>query len=139
MVRMVLAIVRDYPQRAILGLVLMGSQAFFYNAIFFSYALVLTKFFDVPAASIGWYILPFALGNFTGPLLLGPLFDRIGRKPMIAFTYADLRRAAGDRRIFVPRRSARRRSADIVLDRHLLFRLGGSEFGLSDGQRELPD
>jgi MFS family permease len=88
MVRMVLAIVRDYPQRAILGLVLMSSQAFFYNAIFFSYALVLTKFYGVPSASIGWYVLPFALGNFCGPLLLGPLFDRIGRKPMIASTYA---------------------------------------------------
>jgi MFS family permease len=88
MVRMILAIVRDYPKRAVLGLVLMGSQAFFYNAIFFSYALVLTKFYDVPSASIGWYILPFALGNFCGPLLLGPLFDHIGRKPMIASTYA---------------------------------------------------
>jgi MFS family permease len=88
MVRMVLAIVRDYPQRALLGLVLMGSQAFFYNAIFFSYALVLTQFYGVPSASIGWYVLPFALGNFCGPLLLGPLFDRIGRKPMIASTYA---------------------------------------------------
>src|SRR5262249_8080977 len=86
--RMVLAIVRDYPQRAVLGLVLMGSQAFFYNAIFFTYALVLTQFYAVPAASIGWYLLPFAIGNFFGPLLLGPLFDRIGRKPMIAFTYA---------------------------------------------------
>ncbi len=88
MVRMVLAIVRDYPQRAILGLVLMSSQAFFYNAIFFSYALVLTKFYGVPSSSIGWYVLPFALGNFCGPLLLGPLFDRIGRKPMISSTYA---------------------------------------------------
>src|SRR5215475_6235225 len=88
MVRMILAIVRDYPKRAVLGLVLMGSQAFFYNAIFFSYALVLTQFYDVPSASIGWYILPFALGNFCGPLLLGPLFDHIGRKPMIASTYA---------------------------------------------------
>src|SRR5205807_2104807 len=88
MVRMVLAIVRDYPQRAILGLVLMGTQAFFYNAIFFTYALVLTKFYSVPSASIGWYVLPFALGNFCGPLLLGPLFDSIGRKPMIASTYA---------------------------------------------------
>jgi MFS family permease len=86
--RMVLAIVRDYPQRALLGLVLMGSQAFFYNAIFFTYALVLTQFYAVPAASIGWYLLPFAIGNFFGPLLLGPLFDRIGRKPMIASTYA---------------------------------------------------
>jgi MFS family permease len=88
MAAMVLAIVREYPSRAVLGLVLMGTQAFFYNAIFFSYALVLTRFFNVPPASIGWYILPFALGNFIGPLVLGPLFDTIGRKPMIAFTYA---------------------------------------------------
>jgi MFS family permease len=85
---MVMAIVRDYPQRAALGLVLMAAQAFFYNAIFFSYALVLTRFYAVPAASIGWYILPFSLGNFMGPLFLGPLFDRLGRKPMIASTYA---------------------------------------------------
>jgi MFS family permease len=88
MVRLMLVIVRDYPRRALLGLTLMSAQAFFYNAIFFSYALVLTRFYQVPAASIGWYILPFALGNFAGPLLLGPLFDTLGRKPMIAFTYA---------------------------------------------------
>jgi len=68
--------------------VLMAAQAFFYNAIFFSYALVLTRFYAIPSAAIGWYILPFALGNFLGPLLLGPLFDVVGRKPMIAFTYA---------------------------------------------------
>jgi MFS family permease len=86
--RMIGAILNDYPSRAVLGLVLMTAQAFFYNAIFFSYALVLTRFYDVPSASIGWYMLPFALGNFLGPLLLGRLFDTIGRKPMIAFTYA---------------------------------------------------
>ena len=86
--RMVLAILRDYPRRAVLGLVLMTAQAFFYNAIFFSYALVLTRFYAVPSASVGWYILPFALGNFLGPLLLGPLFDTLGRKPMIGATYA---------------------------------------------------
>src|SRR5439155_15146349 len=86
--RMVSAIIRDYPQRAALGLVLMASQAFFYNAIFFTYALVLTKFYDVPSASIGWYMLPFAIGNFLGPLLLGPLFDTLGRMPMVALTYA---------------------------------------------------
>ena len=88
MLRIVLAILHDYPRRALLGLSLMGAQAFFYNAIFFSYALVLTRFYAIPAAAIGWYILPFALGNFMGPLLLGPLFDSIGRKPMIAATYA---------------------------------------------------
>jgi MFS family permease len=81
-------ILRAYPKRALLGFVLMASQAFFYNAIFFTYALILTDFYGVPADHIGWYILPFALGNFMGPLLLGRLFDSIGRKPMIAATYA---------------------------------------------------
>jgi MFS family permease len=80
-------LLRDYPGRTVLGLVLMASQAFFYNAIFFTYALVLTRFYDVPAGNIGWYILPFTLGNFCGPLLLGPLFDTLGRKAMIAGTY----------------------------------------------------
>ena len=64
-----------------------GAQAFFYNAIFFTYALVLTDFYGIPASDVGWYILPFAAGNFLGPLLLGRLFDVIGRRPMIAFTY----------------------------------------------------
>ena len=81
-------LLRRYPERTLLGLALMAAQAFFYNAIFFTYALVLTRFFAVPADRIGLYILPFALGNFSGPLLLGPLFDTLGRKPMIAATYA---------------------------------------------------
>jgi len=74
--------------RTLLGLTLMIAQAFLYNAIFFTYALVLTNFYHVRSYHVGWYILPFALGNVLGPLLLGPLFDSIGRKPMIAFTYA---------------------------------------------------
>jgi MFS family permease len=69
------------------GLALMTAQAFFYNAIFFTYALVLTDFYDVPAAGVGWYLLPFALGNVLGPLLLGRLFDTVGRRPMIFATY----------------------------------------------------
>ncbi len=77
-----------YPQRATLGLVLMAAQAFFYNAIFFTYALVLGQFFGVPSDHTGLYILPFASGNFLGPLLLGRFFDSIGRRPMIASTYA---------------------------------------------------
>lgn len=77
-----------YPRRAVLGVVLMGSQAFFYNAIFFTYALVLGRFFGVPADRVGLYLLPFAAGNFLGPLLLGRLFDTFGRRPMIAGTYA---------------------------------------------------
>jgi MFS family permease len=76
-----------YRGRTLVGLSLMGAQAFFYNAIFFTYALVLTDFYAIPAGHVGWYILPFAAGNFLGPLVLGRLFDVIGRRPMIAFTY----------------------------------------------------
>jgi MFS family permease len=76
-----------YRQRSLVGLVLMASQAFFYNAIFFTFALVLTDFFGIPSNQVGWYILPFAAGNFLGPLLLGRLFDTLGRRTMIAFTY----------------------------------------------------
>jgi MFS family permease len=76
-----------YRQRSMVGLVLMASQAFFYNAIFFTFALILTDFFGIPASHVGWYILPFAAGNFLGPLLLGRLFDTLGRRAMIAFTY----------------------------------------------------
>jgi MFS family permease len=65
----------------------MIAQAFFYNAIFFTYALVLTDFYGIEADRVGWYILPFAAGNFLGPLLLGRLFDTVGRRVMIAFTY----------------------------------------------------
>jgi MFS family permease len=65
----------------------MAAQAFFYNAIFFTYALVLTEFYGVPAADVGWYILPFAAGNFLGPVLIGRYFDSWGRRPMIALTY----------------------------------------------------
>ena len=75
-------------QRTYVGLSLMAAQAFFYNAIFFTYALILTDFYGVAADHVGWYILPFAAGNFLGPLLLGRLFDTLGRRPMIAFTYA---------------------------------------------------
>jgi MFS family permease len=81
-------LLKRYPRRAILGLALMGAQAFCYNAIFFTYALILTRFYSVPNEDVGWFILPFAAGNFLGPLLLGPLFDLWGRKAMIGGTYA---------------------------------------------------
>jgi MFS family permease len=76
-----------YRQRSLVGLALMVAQAFFYNAIFFTFALVLTDFFHIPADHVGWYLLPFAAGNFLGPLLLGRLFDTLGRRVMITFTY----------------------------------------------------
>ena len=78
---------KTYRQRTLVGLTLMAAQAFFYNAIFFTYALLLTNFYSVPAGQIGWYILPFAAGNVLGPILLGRWFDTIGRKVMIAATY----------------------------------------------------
>ncbi|MDB5986247.1 MAG: transporter [Nevskia sp.] len=81
------ALFRSYPQRAAVGLVLMAAQAFFYNAIFFTYALVLGRFFGIASDRIGLYILPFAVGNFLGPLLLGHLFDSVGRRRMMALTY----------------------------------------------------
>ena len=76
-----------YPKRTVLGLTLMGTQAFLYNAIFFTYALVLTTFFKVSDGSVGYYLIAFAFGNLLGPLTLGRLFDRIGRRPMIAGCY----------------------------------------------------
>jgi MFS family permease len=77
-----------YRARSGVVLALMVSQAFFYNAIFFTYALVLTRFHQVDESQVGLYIVPFAIGNVLGPLLLGPLFDRLGRRVMIAATYA---------------------------------------------------
>jgi MFS family permease len=80
-------LLHKYRRRSVVVLALMVSQAFFYNAIFFTYALVLTRFFAVPEARVGFYIFPFALGNVLGPIVLGPLFDRIGRRKMIGLTY----------------------------------------------------
>ncbi len=77
----------QYRARALLGLALMVSQAFFYNAVFFTYALVLTKFYNIPGEKTGLYLLPFALGNFLGPIVLGHFFDTIGRRKMISGTY----------------------------------------------------
>ncbi len=79
---------RNERQRTFVGLSLMAAQAFFYNAIFFTYALVLTDFYGIRADHVGWYLLPFAAGNFLGPVVLGRLFDTVGRRPMIAATYA---------------------------------------------------
>jgi MFS family permease len=76
-----------YRRRTLLGLGLMVSQAFFYNAVFFTYALILATFYGVQPEHIGYYILPFAIGNFLGPLTIGRLFDTVGRRPMIAATY----------------------------------------------------
>ncbi|KQX08322.1 MULTISPECIES: MFS transporter [unclassified Leifsonia] len=79
--------VTKYPKRFVLGLSLFIGQAFLYNAVFFTYALVLTKLFDVPDDVAPWSLVPIAIGNFLGPLLLGRFFDTIGRRVMISGCY----------------------------------------------------
>jgi len=78
---------KTYPKRSVLGATLMITQSFLYNAIFFTYTLVLGKFYGVPSAAAPWYLIAFAVGNFLGPLVLGRLFDTLGRRVMIAGTY----------------------------------------------------
>jgi Arabinose efflux permease len=80
-------LVRTYPRRAVLGLALFVGQAFLYNAVTFGFGAILAAFYDVPSGSTGYFFAVIALGNFLGPLLLGPLFDTWGRRPMIAGTY----------------------------------------------------
>lgn len=80
-------IFRDYPKRATLGFSLFIGQAFLYNAITFGFGAILTKFFNVPTGNTGYYFAVIAVGNFLGPLLLGKLFDTVGRRVMISSTY----------------------------------------------------
>lgn len=77
-----------YRQRSVLALVLMVAQSFLYNSVFFTFGLILAHFYHIPNGRIGIYVLPLAIGNFCGPLLLGSLFDTVGRKKMIAGTFA---------------------------------------------------
>ncbi len=82
------AMARLYPRRSALGLALMICQAFFYNAVFFTYGLALSTFFQVKDTRVPLYLLPLAIGNFAGPLALGRFFDSVGRRKMIAGSYA---------------------------------------------------
>ena len=85
--RIARTMLKEYPTRSLLGFSLMVGQAFLYNAIFFTYGLVLTTFYHIPGSTIGLYLIPFAIGNIIGPLTIGRLFDTIGRRQMISFTY----------------------------------------------------
>ncbi|MDQ1632388.1 MAG: hypothetical protein QOC80_2360, partial [Frankiaceae bacterium] len=80
-------LLRDYRKRSLLGFTLMVTQSFLYNAIFFTYALILASFYGIHGGAVSYFIFPFALGNLLGPLLLGPLFDTVGRRIMIGSTY----------------------------------------------------
>ncbi|MCQ8277993.1 MFS transporter [Acetobacteraceae bacterium KSS8] len=81
------AMIGQYKVRSGLALLLMAAQAFLYNAVFFTYGQVLTHEEGVSPSRIGLFILPLAVGNLIGPLLLGSLFDTIGRRKMIFATY----------------------------------------------------
>jgi MFS family permease len=80
-------VVREYPKRGVLGLSLFVGQAFLYNAITFGYASILSTFFKVPSGHTGYYYVVIAVGNFVGPVVMAPLFDIVGRRPMITGTY----------------------------------------------------
>ena len=133
------ALFQTYRQRTLVGLSLMAAQAFFYNAIFFTYALVLTDFYRMPADRVGWYILPFAAGNVLGPDSARPAV-RYGRTQdhdrIDLCTVGDFARR--HRRSVQPR-SVNGPDADDCLDDRVLLRLGGGELRLSHGERDFPD
>ena len=81
-------VVLRYRGRTFLGLMMMSAQAFAYNAVFFTYGLVLTTFMGARREHVPIYIVPFAIGNFIGPLVLGPLFDPVGRRVMLTSTWS---------------------------------------------------
>ncbi len=129
-----------YRRRSLVGLALMIAQAFFYNAIFFTFALVLTDFYGIAASQVGWYILPFAAGNFLGPLLLGRLFDTLGRRAMITLTYgvSGVLLALSGYLFSIGALSAVERAGpDYCMDGNLFLRFPGSERGISHCQRDL--
>jgi MFS family permease len=85
--RIVSVLFRDYPKRTLVGATMMITQSFLYNAIFFTYSLVLQNFYGTDPSSTQYFFFPFAIGNLLGPIILGPLFDSWGRRKMILLTY----------------------------------------------------
>ena len=125
--RLLITLFRTYPTRSFLVFMLMSTQSFLYNAIFFTYGLVLEFFFHVKATDTAYYFFAFAAGNLLGPLTIGRLFDTIGRRKMISGTYLLSGILLADRRLPVQERLPERDHADAVLGGHLLLRLGGRQ------------
>ncbi len=128
-----------YPRRAVLGLALFIGQAFLYNGVTFNLGTLLSRFYNVPSEMVPVFFVLWALSNFAGPLVLGHLFDTVGRKPMITLTYIGSAVAvvalafvfltqAGGVWAFIGRP-----------DRRVLPGVGGRQRGVPDGQRDLPD
>ena len=124
-----------YPKRTVLCFSLFVGQAFLYNAFFFTYGDTLTTFLGV--GQTGYYIAVFAVSNFAGALLLGPLFDSVGRVKMITGTYIALRRAARDRGLHARRPD--RHHPDHLRRGDLLLRLGRRQLGVPHRERGVPD
>ena len=128
-----------YPRRAVLGLALFIGQAFLYNGVTFNLGTLLSGFYGVDAAKVPQFYVLWALSNFLGPLVLGRLFDTIGRKPMITMSYigsAVVAVVLGD-----PLRDPDRRGLGLHrrARRHVLPGIGRRERCLPDRQRNLPD
>ena len=132
------AIVHEHRRRSFLGFVLMLTQAFFYNAIFFTYALVLMRFYSVPEQNVGTYLLPFALGNVLGPLLLGHLFDTSRTQANDHYYVWAFRNFTRGDRLAFSCRIAHSTNADSCMDDHLLHRVSSRELGVPDGERDFP-
>ncbi len=129
---------RHYPGRAMLVAALMITQSFLYNAIFFTYGLVLEFFFHVKATDTAYYFFAFAAGNLLGPLTLGRLFDTIGRKKMISGTYITAGVLLAITAQFFQAGYLDRDHADPLLGGRLLLRLRGRQRRLPDRERGLP-
>ena len=129
---------RHYPKRAVLVSALMITQSFLYNAIFFTSGLVLEFYFHVNPTDTGYYFFAFAAGNLAGPLLLGRLFDTVGRKKMISGTYILAGAAPDHYRVPVQERVAERDDPDDLLGGRVLLRVRGRQRRLPDRERGLP-
>ncbi len=130
-------IFHDYPKRATLGFSLFIGQAFLYNAITFGFGAILTKFFNVPTGNTGYYFAVIAVGNFLGPLLLGKLFDTVGRRVMISSTYL-LSGCCCSARPGCSTGVVERGDVDGVLVCGAVLRFGGCVQCVSDGVGDLP-
>ncbi len=130
---------QQHRKRTILGATLMITQSFLYNAIFFTYTLVLTKVYGISESWAPAFLIAFAVGNLVGPLTLGKLFDTVGRRKMIAGTYLLSGVLLADLGRDVPGRLAQRVHPDAGLVHHLLLRVLRRERGVPDRERDLPD
>ena len=130
---------KTYPQRTALGFALFVGQAFIYNSVTFGLGTFLAEFYDIDSGRVPLYIALFAFSNFLGPLLLGRLFDTVGRKPMITFSYLGSAAVLVVLTILFVDGHAGAVGLHGAAARDVLPRLGGRQLGLPHGLGDLPD